>query len=857
MMFVVTVLLVCVGEHLLQAWADVLPAPSISQAGSPEAWIHGDPFIVRCSTPGGIIATGFQYFNGDRHIFQTQEVYNNTHTCIFNQKEALHGSYSCAYWIAQYRRIDSSKKSSQIRIHIPDFLEAPSISLIPRYPVYIRGESVNITCSAPSRYKPSGFRYFKKDEGKSHEEPSWDRGFQEISTSNLNTEGSYTCAYWIETSIKVISSRESGEVSISVRDFLEAPSISLIPSYPVYIRGESVNIRCSAPSRYKPRGFRYFKKDEGKSHEEPSWDRGFQEISTSNLNVEGSYTCAYWIETSIKFSSIESSAVSISVIDHPPAPSISLTPNYPVYVKGESVNITCSPPTGYVTKGFRHFKISGGNLTEIKSQSGDSHKISTSHPEAAGTYECSYWIETSGRQIQSFGSEAVSISVTDTPPAPSIALTPHYTVYIRGEPVTVTCIASAEHTPLQFQFIKKPGGQRMEVSSTGRASYKIFTSDPEAEGSYSCLYSKETLRRAIQSGESGTVSISVTDTPPAPSIALTPHYTVYIRGEPVTVTCIASAEHTPLQFQFFKKAGGQQMEVSSTGRASYKIFTSDPEAEGSYSCLYSKETLRRAIQSGESGTVSISVTDPLSPPVMYVDQAGSRVEENESVSLNCSAPSTYENLTFNFKGPEGLLGSQSPEPGEKSSQISFFAIRGNYSQNQTFSCYYEAVVAGRKLQSNSTDVALVTVFLEADSIPVHWDYIYYWTGGGAALFVLLILSLLICRMKKGTSHVVSSLSQEDYGHAKTVLPLHSPLLLEPKPEAEEQHLYAEIVGREPLPTVYATVDRPGSSPVLSAEGVPRSTISHSAMATLVSTYSTVEAPGPVPPCSYDWPPGHS
>ncbi|KAJ1137521.1 hypothetical protein NDU88_003919, partial [Pleurodeles waltl] len=49
----------------------------------------------------------------------------------------------------------------------------------------------------------------------------------------------------------------------------------------------------------------------------------------------------------------------------------------------------------------------------------------------------------------------------------------------------------------------------MKVSSTERASHEISTSDPGAEGSYSCLYSIEIFRRAIQSRESGTASISV------------------------------------------------------------------------------------------------------------------------------------------------------------------------------------------------------------------------------------------------------------------------------------------------------------------------------------------------------------
>ncbi|XP_069098489.1 uncharacterized protein [Pleurodeles waltl] len=221
------------------------------------------------------------------------------------------------------------------------------------------------------------------------------------------------------------------------------------------------------------------------------------------------------------------------------------------------------------------------------------------------------------------------------------------------------------------------------------------------------------------------------------------------------------------------------------------------------------------------------------------------------MTLNCSAPSTYENLTFNFLGTEGLLGSRTPEPGEKSSQMSFLAIRGNYSHDQTYSCYYEAIVDGRKLQSNRTDLALVTVLIEADSTTVLWNYIYYGAGGGAVLSVLLILIPLIYCMKKGTRHVVSPLSQkQDYGYAKTLIPLYSPPPLKP-----EEHMYAEIVGHELLPMVYATVDRPGSSLVFSAEGVPRSTPLCSAMVTLMSTYSTVQAPCPVPPCSKDWSPG--
>ncbi|CAM4551613.1 unnamed protein product, partial [Lepidochelys kempii] len=95
----------------------------------------------------------------------------------------------------------------------------------------------------------------------------------------------------------------------------------------------------------------------------------------------------------------------------PAAPSLSLSPLHPVYLPGESVTLTCSPPWGTpVAAGFR-FSRDGGR--RISSGGSDAQALSITGPEDSGLYTCAYWIRLSGREIQSPDSRLVSITVTD------------------------------------------------------------------------------------------------------------------------------------------------------------------------------------------------------------------------------------------------------------------------------------------------------------------------------------------------------------------------------------------------------------------------------------------------------------
>ncbi|XP_029435953.1 Fc receptor-like protein 5 [Rhinatrema bivittatum] len=281
----------------------------------------------------------------------------------------------------------------------------------------------------------------------------------------------------------------------------------------------------------------------------------------------------------------------------------------------------------------------------------------------------------------------------DPPQAPTISLAPHYDEYIPGETVTVRCEAPRTSNVPGYRFYK--GGS--EVTGLGDAAsyqYTISIADKEIEVSFSCDYLIWESRQGIESPRSDPVSLSMADPPQPPSISLHPQYNVYIPAEKVTMWCEAPTTFRVSRVIFYKD-GEKVSESQDIYICGYTIDAIHKENAGSYSCQYRI----REISSPQSTSVSLRVTDPLSSPKLSLHPPDGSVSEGGDVTMNCTVPGRYENVTVHFyKGEEALYSEALEAPG---GEVSFTIRIGqrNIFNAGDYSCSYETEIQGRRLSS--------------------------------------------------------------------------------------------------------------------------------------------------------------
>nr|XP_042701366.1 alpha-1B-glycoprotein-like [Chrysemys picta bellii] len=226
---------------------------------------------------------------------------------------------------------------------------------------------------------------------------------------------------------------------------------------------------------------------------------------------QGPYTCQYWRkESGQEIPSTESDKVYITLQAPPEAPSLSLSPPHPIYLPGESVTLTCSPPRGaLVAAGFR---FSRDREWRITSRSSNAHTLSITRPEDSGSYTCAYWIRPSGRKIQSPDSRPVSIMVTAPPQAPLLSLDPPHAVYLPGERLNLSCSAPGAQEVTGYRFYKRrPEQSSVQLPSPrGGPQLEILAALGD-EGPYTCQYWSRGSGRELPSGLSQPIAIRVTD----------------------------------------------------------------------------------------------------------------------------------------------------------------------------------------------------------------------------------------------------------------------------------------------------------------------------------------------------------
>ncbi|XP_074838320.1 Fc receptor-like protein 5 [Carettochelys insculpta] len=342
------------------------------------------------------------------------------------------------------------------------------------------------------------------------------------------------------------------------------------------------------------------------------------------------YTCVSWqTESRREIPSERSRAISIEVRARLPAPQLTVSPSYRVYLTGESVTLRCAAPGGTAVSGFRFFrdgqKINPKQVSSSWYSDAELIVLSGVSGSHTGAYTCEYWQTQSGREIPSQRSRAVTIKVRARPPATQLTVSPPYRVYLTGESVTLRCAATGGNAVSGFRFFR----DRQEIYPKQISS--PWYSDEESivlsgvsgshTGAYTCEYWKSESGRQIPSERSRAISIEVRDHPPPPELSLDPPSGVVSEGVPLLITCVAPRHTGEQRFHFYKdgakfiprdllsETSTAEPSTSSRNVSVLRIPRAALNDTGTFTCEYEEKVNGRWLLSLSSQPVTVPVTD--------------------------------------------------------------------------------------------------------------------------------------------------------------------------------------------------------------------------------------------------------
>ncbi|XP_073527242.1 immunoglobulin superfamily member 1-like [Phyllobates terribilis] len=576
------------------------PVPSITLDPSQPVYITGEELSIICSVP--------HHLEGNLKLIKFYRSGLNIHTCerkckytVTNSNTQLSGDYSCGYSILKHGR-ELSAYSQSVQVTFIDIPQTPSVILTPKRPVYLKEETVRITCSLPEKSRAIKIQYFKDNQ-----EFQAPKKMSTLIETNLSLEntGDYTCQYWLNYSGRHMSSLGSPPISIIVEDTPKSPAIDLNPMLPMYIRGEYINITCRPANNCEVVNTEYFK-DDKKFH--TLWDNQHS-MPTLSLENKGNFSCGYICNRyGRQVSSKRSRSVSINVVDIPQAPSIILAPKLPVYIKGETVRVTCCLPEESPAISMKYIKDDLEIHRSEIPQTMSSYVASNLSLENAGNYKCQYGLNISGRQISSHTSPSASIVVEDPPVSPVLKKVPDLQIYIVGENLALTCqgFVRASHNIYQ-------DGQLLQNDS----SHLIPSLQLNNNGNYTCTYKFNNKGRHMESSRSRSVNVYVIDPLPAPKLTLEGPIEKLEAGFEVTLNCSAPDNDLLRTFYYFNTAEKYDVTNVTAFSASLKLELG-PINQLSYNCEYEEELRGRKVRSGRSEILSVQLSEasPMSPPVI-------------------------------------------------------------------------------------------------------------------------------------------------------------------------------------------------------------------------------------------------
>eukprot|EP00062_Callorhinchus_milii_P025644 gi/632986843/ref/XP_007910464.1/ PREDICTED: uncharacterized protein LOC103191288 isoform X3 [Callorhinchus milii] len=382
--------------------SDPLAKPIISLTPDYRVFVRGESAQISCS--GNYPGSKFSLYSSDKFI-TSQTAPENKKTATFTLSEISAGIYWCNYstYMGGREFVSPDSEEVHISVWVSGPLKKPIISLTSGYRVFVSGESAQISCSG--NYPGSKFSLYRSDKFITSQPVPENKKTATFTLSEISA-GTYWCNYSTHMGGREFISPDSEQVRISVWDPLQKPKVSLNPDFQEFARGDSVEISCSG--NYP--GSNFSLHGDGELLTSQAVPENNKTATFTSMEISaGNYTCKYTkVIDGREFTSPESEAAGISVIDPLQKPNISLKPDTQVFARGERAEISCTG--NYPGSNFTLYR--NGEFIISQTATENTYTATFTPSEiTAGNYTCIYATYTDRRQFTSPESERLGIPV--------------------------------------------------------------------------------------------------------------------------------------------------------------------------------------------------------------------------------------------------------------------------------------------------------------------------------------------------------------------------------------------------------------------------------------------------------------
>ncbi|XP_063109510.1 Fc receptor-like protein 5 isoform X3 [Cavia porcellus] len=487
----------------------------------------------------------------------------------------------------------------------------PVISLHPPWTPVFQGDTVSLTCN--------GFR------SSSPKKTQWYNG-QSPLTETRNTldvyqSGKYSC--------RVGTSLLSDPVHL---DFTKA---TLILQTPLSVfEGDSVNLRCLARAGTELENMEIYKNGELLALLGENNDFNIRRASLEN---SGNYHCM-----GVKKSNHEpvvSKRVKIQVQELFSRPV--LTDSLSESTHGNQVTLSCKtqilPQKSNVILQFCFYR--NNQSLESGCSNNPGLQISAIWPHYSGFYQCKAGDVTSGIWKESQISqiyEQMPIS------QPVLTARTRQTQIVEGQQIILNCEVDRSSPEILYQFLHEDTVLWETKTSSILASFSLTA---KHSGNYYCI-----ANSGFGPKRSKVLKLSVIVPVSQPILTFHPAEARTVEGSVLTLHCEDPRGSLPILYQFYReKLLLPRSSTRSDTGASYRFSLTEAHS-GNYYC-----TADNGFGSKRSNTVSLSVTVPVSQPILTFYPAEAQTIEGSVLTLHCEAHRGSLPILYQFYLETSLL----------------------------------------------------------------------------------------------------------------------------------------------------------------------------------------------------------
>ncbi|XP_023069890.1 Fc receptor-like protein 5 isoform X4 [Piliocolobus tephrosceles] len=515
------------------------------------------------------------------------------------------------------------------------------IFLQPPWTTVFQGERVNLTCKGFHLYSTQKTKWYYRYRGKEISRET------QKNTLEVQESGQYGC--------------QAQGSPLSSPVYLDFSSASLILQAPLSVfEGDSVVLRCRAKAKVTLNTTIY-KNDHVLAFLNKRTDF---HIPHASLKDNGAYRCTGYKETCCP---VSSNTVKIQVQESFTRPVLRVSSFQPI--SGSPVTLTCETRLSLERSDvplqfcfFRNDQMLGSGWSLSPK-----FQITAMWSKDSGSYWCK-----AATMDYSITSNSLRSWIQVQIPAsrPVLTLSPEKALNFEGTKVTLHCETQEDSLRTLYRFYHDGVPLRHKLVRCEKGASISFSLTTEHSGNYYC-----TADNGHGAKPSEAVSLSVTVPVSRPVLTLSSAEDLISEGAKVTLHCEAQRGSRPIVYQFHHEdvALGNRS-AHSAGGVSIN-FSLTAEHSGNYHC-----TADNGFGPQRSEAVSLSVTVPVSRPVLTLSSAEALTFEGATVTLDCEVHRGSPRILYQFYHEDVPLGSKStPSVGKVSFSFSLTAEHsGNY-----------------------------------------------------------------------------------------------------------------------------------------------------------------------------------